>query len=96
MNFRGTAFEEFCFYLVEKIINECKAGNLFRVSWNKKVVTEEFYIFQDGEFKKYPKSKAVDIVIGQSRDLFHPLIIISCKIWQQTNWLDDDRAILIV
>jgi len=94
MNFRGTALEEFCFDFLGKIINECEADNLLQVFWNKKVVTEEFYIFEDEKFRKYPKSKAIDIVIGQSQsDLFHPLIIIGCKIWQQTNWLDEDRAI---
>jgi len=94
MNFRGTAFEEFCFDFLRKIINECEADNLVQVFWNKKIVTEEFFIFEDGKFRKYPKNKAIDIVIGQSEsNLFHPLIIISCKIWQSTNWLDEDRAI---
>jgi len=94
MNFRGTAFEEFCFDFLRKIINECEADNLVQVFWNKKIVTEEFFIFEGGKFRKYPKSKAIDIVIGQSEgNLCHPLIIISCKIWQQTNWLDEDRAI---
>jgi len=93
-NFRGTAFEEFCFDFLRKIINECEADNLVQVFWNKKIVTEEFTIFEGGKFRKYPKSKAIDIVIGRSEsDLFHPLIIISCKIWQSTNWLDEDRAI---
>jgi len=94
INFRGTAFEEFCFAFLRKIINECEADNLVQVFWNKKIVTEEFFIFEDGKFRKYPKNKAIDIVIGQSEsNLFHPLIIISCKIWQSTNWLDEDRAI---
>ena len=52
-------------------------------------------MFENGQFKKYPKYKAVDIAIGKQEDnLIHPLIIISCKIWQSTNWLDEDRAIL--
>lgn len=94
MNCRGTAFEEFCFDFVCKIVMECEADNLIQVLWNKKVLTEEFYMFEHGKFRKYPKSKAVDIVMGQSQgDLFHPLTIMSCKIWQQTNWLDEDRAI---
>ena len=31
MNFRGTAFEEFCFDFLRKIINECEADNLVQV-----------------------------------------------------------------
>jgi len=93
-NFRGIAFEEFCFDLLNKTIEETEAKNVVELFWNKKILTEEFYIFEEGRFKKYPKYKAVDIVIGKSEsELIHPLIIISCKIWQSTNWLDEDRAI---
>lgn len=94
MNLRGTAFEEFCFDLLRKVVNESEASNLVELFWNKKILTEEFCIFENGKFKRYPKSKAVDIVIGKSEDnLFHPLIVVSCKIGQSTNWLDEDRAI---
>jgi len=94
-NFRGIAFEEFCFDLMNKVIKDTGADNIIELFWNTRILTEEFYIFENGQFKKYPKYKAVDIVIGKRKDdLIHPLIIISCKIWQSTNWLDDDRAIL--
>ena len=94
-NFRGIAFEEFCFDILDKTIKESGTENAVELFWNKKILTEEFYMFENGGFKKYPKYKAVDIVIGKREDnLIHPLIIISCKIWQSTNWLDEDRAIL--
>jgi len=94
-NFRGIAFEEFCFDLINKVIKEAEAQNIIELFWNTKILTEEFYIFENGQFKKYPKYKAVDIAIGKQEDnLIHPLIIISCKIWQGTNWLDEDSAIL--
>lgn len=93
-NFRGIAFEEFCFHLLNKIIKESNAGNIVELFWNTKILTEEFYKFERKQFKKYPKYKAVDLVIGKQEDnLIHPLIIISCKIWQSTNWLDEDRSI---
>lgn len=94
-NFRGIAFEEFCFDISDKTIKESGAENVVELFWNEKILTEEFYMFENGEFKKYPKHKAVDVAIGRREDdLIHPLIIISCKIWQSTNWLDEDRAIL--
>ena len=94
-NFRGIAFEEFCFDLMNKVIKEAEAENIIELFWNTKILTEELYMFENGQFKKYPKYKAVDIAIGKQEDnLIHPLIIISCKIWQSTNWLDEDRAIL--
>ena len=94
-NFRGIAFEEFCFDISDKTIKESGAENVVELFWNEKILTEEFYMFENGEFKKYPKHKAVDVAIGKREDnLIHPLIIISCKIWQSTNWLDEDRAIL--
>lgn len=94
-NFRGIAFEEFCFDLMNKVIKEAEAQNIVELFWNTKILTEEFYMFENGQFKKYPKYKSVDIAIGKQEDnLTHPLIIISCKIWQSTNWLDEDRAIL--
>jgi len=94
-NFRGIAFEEFCFDILDKAIKESKAENAVELFWNEKILTEEFYMFENGGFKKYPKHKAVDVAIGKREDnLIHPLIIISCKIWQSTNWLDEDRAIL--
>lgn len=93
--FRGIAFEEFCFDILDKTIKQSKTENTVELFWNEKILTEEFYIFENGGFKKYPKYKAVDIAIGKREDnLIHPLIIISNKIWQSTNWLDDDRAIL--
>ena len=94
-NFRGIAFEEFCFNILNKVIKENEAENVVELFWNEKILTEEFYMFENGGFKKYPKHKAVDLAIGKREDnLVHPLIIISCKIWQSTNWLDEDRAIL--
>jgi len=94
-NFRGIAFEEFCFDILDKTIKESGAENAVELFWNEKILTEEFYMFENGGFKKYPKRKAVDVAIGKREDnLIHPLIIISCKIWQSTNWLDEDRAIL--
>lgn len=94
-NFRGIAFEEFCFDILDKTIKKSEAENAVELFWNEKILTEEFYMFENGGFKKYPKHKAVDVAIGKREDnLIHPLIIISCKIWQSTNWLDEDRAIL--
>ncbi len=94
-NFRGIAFEEFCFDLLNKLVKEIEDKNIIELFWNTKILTEEFYIFENGHFKKYPKYKAIDIAIGKREDnLIHPLIIISCKIWQSTNWLDEDRTIL--
>jgi hypothetical protein len=94
-NFRGIVFEEFCFDILDKTIKDSGTEDTVELFWNKKILTEEFYIFENGEFKKYPKYKAVDIAIGKRKDnLIHPLMVISCKIWQSTNWLDEDRAIL--
>ena len=94
-NFRGIAFEEFCFDILKKAIKESEAEKAVELFWNAKILTEEFYMFQNRGFKKYPKYKAVDLAIGKrENNLIHPLIIISCKIWQSTNWLDEDRAIL--
>lgn len=94
-NFRGIAFEEFCFDVLNKVIRETEIENIIELFWNTKILTEEFYLFEYGQFKKYPKYKAVDIAIGKREDnLIHPLMIISCKIWQSTNWLDEDRAVL--
>ncbi len=93
-NFRGNAFEEFCFDKLDKLIKESGASNAIEIFWNKKILSEEFYIFENGKFNKYPKYKSVDIVMGKQEDnLIHPLAIISCKIWQSTNWLDEDRAV---
>lgn len=94
-NFRGIAFEEFCFDLLNKVIKETETENIIELFWNTRILTEEFYMFQNGQFKKYPKYKTVDIAIGKrERNLIHPIIVVSCKIWQSTNWLDEDRAIL--
>lgn len=94
-NFRGIAFEEFCFDLLRNIVEETATENIVKLFWNEKVLTEEFYIFENGRFKKYPKHKVVDIAIGKREgNLIHPIVIISCKIWQSANWLDEDRAIL--
>jgi len=94
-NFRGIAFEEFCFGLSEKIIKETSCQGLIEPFWNEKILTEEFYVFEQekGHFVNYPKKKAVDIALGKrEKNLVHPLIIISCKVWQSANWLDEDRA----
>lgn len=94
INLKAIAFEEFCFDLLSKVIKETGIENIVELFWNKKILTEEFYIFKNGQFDKYPKYKTVDIVIGKSEGkLFHSLVIISCKIWQSTNWLDEDRAV---
>lgn len=94
-NFRGIAFEEFCFDILNKAIKESGAENEVELYWNQKILVEEFYIFENGQFGKHPKYKAVDIVVGMRKDnLVHPLMIISCKTWQSTSWLDEDRAIL--
>lgn len=94
-NFRGFAFEEFCFDILDNTIKQSGTENAVELFWSEKILTEEFYIFENGGFKKYPKYKAVDIAIGKrENNLIHPLIIISCKTWQSTNWLDEDRAIL--
>ncbi len=93
-NLRGIAFEEFCFDVLDRTINESGAENLVELFWNEKIMTDEFHVLENGQFKKYPKHKAVDIAIGKREDtLIHPMIIISCKIWQSTNWLDEDRAV---
>ncbi len=93
-NFRGIAFEEFCFDLLNRVVKKSKVKNIIELFWNTKILTEEFYMFENGQVRKYPKYKAVDIAIGKREEnLIHPLIIISCKIWQSTNWLDEDRAI---
>jgi len=93
-NFRGIAFEEFCFDLLKKIIEETGTASIIELFWNEKILTEEFYIFEGGQFNKYPKHKTVDIVVGKREgNLIHPIVIISCKTWQSTNWLDEDRAI---
>ncbi len=94
-NFRGTALEEFSFGILDNTIKESGAENAVELFWNERILTEEFYMFEKAGFKKYPKYKAVDIAIGKRGDnLIHPLVIISCKVWQGTNWLDEDRAIL--
>lgn len=94
-NFRGIAFEEFCFNLMNKIIRDIEIGNLVKLFWNEKILTEEFYMFENGQFNKYPKYKAVDLALGRSEDkLIHPFVIVSCKIWQSTNWLDEDKNIV--
>jgi hypothetical protein len=94
-NFRGIAFEEFCFDILDNTIKGSGTENAVELFWNEKILTEEFYIFENGGFKKYPKYKAVDIAIGKrENNLIHPLIIISCKTYHSTNWLDEDRAIL--
>ena len=95
--FRGIALEEFCFNALNKLIKDCKVENIIELFWNEKILTEEYYIFEKGEFKKYSKYKVVDLAIGKREDkLIHPLIIISCKIWQSTNWLDEDRDLSLI
>ena len=96
-NFRGIAFEEFCFDSSRGAINEAGVDGIVEPFWNQKVVMEEFYIFDGSQFKVQRKYKAVDIVVGKSDKsesrLIHPFVIISCKVWQGTNWLDEDRAV---
>lgn len=94
-NLRGIAFEEFCYDALDKTIKGSGAEKLIELFWNEKILTEEYYVFEKGKFRKLPKYKTVDIGIGQREDeLIHPIIILSCKIYQSTNWLDEDRTIL--
>lgn len=94
-NFRGIALEEFCFHLLSRIIRNIDIENLVEVFWNEKIMTEELYMFENGQFEKHSKYKAVDLALGRSEGrLIHPFIIVSCKIWQGTNWLDEDKNIL--
>jgi hypothetical protein len=80
---------------LNKVVKEIGDKNMIELFWNTKILTEEFYMFENGQFKEYPKYKVVDIAIGKrENNLLRPLIIISCKIWQSTNWLDEDRTIL--
>lgn len=93
--FRGVALEEFCFSTLNKALEETETENILELFWNGKILTEEFYVFENGQFKKYTKDKAVDIAIGKSEGgLINPLIIVGCKIYHSTNWLDEDRAFL--
>jgi len=48
-NFRGIAFEEFCFDLMNKVIKEAEAQNIIELFWNTKILTEEFYMFENGQ-----------------------------------------------
>jgi len=93
-NFRGYALEEFCFDLFQKRIKEFEIADLVELLPNQKVLTEEFFVFEKGKFEKIPKEKSIDIVVGQrENELIHPHIIVSCKTYQSTNWLDEDKAI---
>ena len=94
-NLRGIAFEEFCFCVLSKAVRDAAAEGMIRLFWNERILTEEFYIFENGQFKRFPKYKTVDLALGKSDgSLVHPFVIVSCKIWQSTNWLDEDRAVL--
>ena len=96
-NFRGIAFEELCFDLLCRAIQRTGIGATVEPFWNQRVVMEEFYLFDGEQFKVQRKYKAVDVVAGKSDEsesgLVHPLVIISCKTWQSTNWLDEDKAV---
>jgi len=94
-NLRGIAFEEFCFLVLSKAVRDAVAEGMIGLFWNERILTEEFYIFENGQFKRFPKYKTVDLALGKSDgSLVHPFVIVSCKIWQSTNWLDEDRAVL--
>ncbi|RLI88963.1 MAG: hypothetical protein DRO62_02660 [Candidatus Altiarchaeales archaeon] len=88
--FRGIALEEFIYESLNKFVEKTK----FKLFWNDRILTEEFYIFEDGAFKKYPKYKAVDLTIGTREDnQIHPFAIISCKMWYGADTLDSDRSV---
>jgi len=94
-NFRGISFEEFCYDLLDRVIKESEVEDVVELFWNEKILTEEFYKFEDGKFRKHLKYKKVDLIIGKREgNVIHSFIIISCKIWQNTNWLDEDRTVL--
>ena len=94
-NLRGIAFEEFCFLVLSKAVRDAVAEGMIGLFWNERILTEEFYIFENGQFKRFPKYKTVDLALGKSDGaLIHPFVIVSCKTWQCTNWLDEDRAVL--
>ncbi len=93
-NFRGVALEEFCYDKLNKLINESGMVDLIQLFRNEKILIEEFFVFKDRKFNKIPKYKNVDIIVGKKEgNLIHPLMIISCKVWQSANWLDEDRAV---
>lgn len=87
---------------MNRIIKEIKTDNIIILFWNIKILIKQGYIFEifdeifeNKQFKRYPKYKFVDITIGKHENNLIPSItIISCKIWQNTNWLDEDRGIL--
>lgn len=94
-NLRGISFEEFCFDVLTRTVQENTPSFDVEVFWNERILTEELYLFENGEFKKHPKSKAVDLILGVPQEArIHPFVIISCKVWQGTNWLDEDRSTL--
>lgn len=94
-NFRGISFEEYCFSLLNGVIQELSPAVAIELFWNEKIVVEEFYLFENGEFRKFLKYKNVDLAIGVSENkIIHPFSIISCKVWQSTNWLDEDKSTL--
>ena len=94
-NFRGIAFEEYCFIQLERIIKETNSQKIIDLFWNENIKTEEYLYYDGKEFKTFPKYKRIDLTIGKKqKELIHPLIIISCKVWQSINWLDEDKNIL--
>jgi len=94
-NLRGISFEEFCFTTIGRIIENSSRIPEIKLFWNERILTEEFLLFKDNHFSKHPKYKRVDLAIGMKQtNIIHPFSIMSCKVWQSTNWLDEDRAIL--
>jgi len=94
-NLRGISFEEYCFSLLNGVIQDISLPVAVEIFWNEKIVIEEFYLFENNEFTKHPKYKNVDLAIGVPENkMIHPYSIISCKVWQSTNWLDEDKSTL--
>lgn len=92
-NFRGVALEEFCCCKLNKLVADIGVADL-QIFRNERILTEEFFVLEDGKFNKITNSKNIDIVIGKKEEsLIHPLVIISCKIWYDKNWLDEDREV---
>jgi hypothetical protein len=80
--------------LLKKVIKKCEAEKIIGLFWNEKILTEQFYIFEKGKFKKDSKYKTVDIVLGKPENkLIHPLVIVNCRVWTDTTRLNEDLFI---
>lgn len=80
----------------QKLLEEDPTGRRghFELFWRRSIVTEELYIFGGDRFKKYPKTKKVDLSLGiLEGKVIHPFAVISCKLWYGADWLDADRDV---